>query len=245
MQRVLIIGATSAIAEAAARIWAERGDALYLLARDDAHLKLIATDLAIRGAAQVETAHLDVVDFNLHASRIEQAWGTLGAVDVALVAHGSGSNEKDCAQSTDALRAAFDVNASATLSLMSELAKRFAGQGHGTLAVISSVAGDRGRAANLIYASAKAAVNAYASGLRQRLYRHGVRVLTIKPGWVDTPMTAAMPKNALFATPGQVARGIVRAIDHGRNTVYLPWFWRPTLLGLRHIPEAIWRRMHL
>lgn len=243
MQRILIIGATSAIAEATARLWAERGDALYLLARDDAHLKLVATDLSIRGAAQVETAQLDVSNFDLHTSSIEQAFAALGTVDIALLAHGAAANEKACAQSTDTLRAAFDVNATATLSLMSTLARHFETQGHGTLAVISSVAGDRGRASNLVYGSAKAAVSAYASGLRQRLHQHGVHVLTIKPGWVDTPLTAHMQKSALFASADKVGRGIVRAVDTHRTVVYLPWFWRPILALVRGIPTGLFQRL--
>lgn len=245
MQRILIIAATSAIAEATARIYAERGDALYLLARDTKHLATIAADLATRGAARIETAGLDVNDFELQAQRITEAWEAFDGLDVTLIAHGTGENEREARQSVDILRRQFTLNATATLALMAQLAERFKTQGHGTLAVISSVAGDRGRAANLLYGSAKAAIDAYASGQRQRLHKHGINVLTIKPGWVDTPMTRDLKKSRLFVQPDRIAKGIVRAIDRKRAVVYLPWFWRPIMFVLRHTPEFLFRRVKI
>jgi short-subunit dehydrogenase len=128
---------------------------------------------------------------------------------------------------------------------MTVAANRFEAQRHGTLAVISSVAGDRGRQSNYLYGSAKAAVTAFASGLRQRLTKVGVNVLTIKPGFVDTPMTRDFKKGALWATPEGIARGIVRATDRGRSVVYLPWFWLPIMLIIRHVPEFVFKRAKL
>lgn len=245
MQRILIIAATSAIAEATARLYAERGAALYLLARDTEHLATIAADLATRGAARIEHAGLDVTDFDAQAERIAEAWTAFDGLDIALIAHGSGEHEHEARHDMDLLRAQFTLNATATLALMAQLAERFKAQGHGTLAVISSVAGDRGRAGNLLYGSAKAAIDAYASGQRQRLHRHGVNVLTIKPGWVDTPMTRDLPKSRLFVQPERVARGLVRAIEHKRAVVYLPWFWRCIMFVLRHLPEVMWQRTRI
>ena len=114
-----------------------------------------------------------------------------------------------------------------------------------TLAVISSVAGDRGRASNYLYGAAKAAVTAVTSGLRQRLHASGVNVLTIKPGFVDTPMTRAFRKGALWATPDQVARGIVRAVDRRAGVAYLPRFWWAIMSVIRHIPDRLFRRLKL
>ncbi len=242
-QRILIIGATSAIAEATARLYAARGDRLYLLARDTDHLTRIAADLATRGGANVEQAGLDVTDFDAQSERIAAAWNAFGGLDVALIAHGSGEHEREALHSVDILRRQFTINATATLALMAQLADRFKAQGHGTLAVISSVAGDRGRAANILYGSAKAAINAYASGQGQRLHKYGVKVVTLKPGWVDTPMTAGMKKNALFASRERVAKGIVHAIDKGKSIAYLPWFWRPIATLLRAIPATLFRRL--
>lgn len=243
MRNILIIGATSGIAKATARLYAERGDVLYLVARDREHLARIASDLATRGATRIEQATLDVLDHAAIAPVLEAAFRDLGQVDIALIAHGSGSDERECLQSSESLRREFDINATATLTLMAALAVRLKAQGHGSLAVLSSVAGDRGRGRNMLYGAAKAAVDAYASGLRQRLAKSRVHVLTVKPGWVDTPMTAAMDKNALFASPECVARDITRAIDKRRNILYTPWYWRWIFLVLRLVPEALWRHL--
>jgi decaprenylphospho-beta-D-erythro-pentofuranosid-2-ulose 2-reductase len=246
MRKVLIIGATSAIAEATARVFAARGDALFLVARDGERLRAVAADLAVRGAMRTETATLDVADFAAHAAVLERAERELGGIDVALIAHGTLSDQARCEASAEALRREFDVNAVATLALLTDLANRCAARGAGTLAVISSVAGDRGRQSNYVYGSAKAAVTTFLGGLRQRLAKSQVRVLTIKPGFVDTPMTAGIAnKGALWAQPDRVGAAIVKAIDRGRNVVYVPWFWRWIMLVIRHIPEPLFRRLKL
>jgi short-subunit dehydrogenase len=139
----------------------------------------------------------------------------------------------------------FTVNGTATIALANRIAQKLEAQGSGTLAIISSVAGDRGRASNYLYGSAKAAVSTYLSGLRQRLTPHGINVLTIKPGFVDTPMTAAFKKGALWAKPDQVARGIVHAIDKRRSVVYLPRFWWAIMAVIQGIPEFVFRRIKL
>ncbi len=244
MHKILIIGATSAIAEACARRWAERGATLYLLARDRQRLQAIADDLRVRGSAEIGTDVLDVNDFAEHEKAIEQARAALGGIDVALIAHGTLPDQGECRLSVEHTMQEFTTNGSAAIALMNHLARVFEGQGHGTLAVISSVAGDRGRASNAVYGAAKAAVSAYASALRQHLGRHGVDVLTIKPGFVDTPMTAHLGgKGALWATPERIAAGIVRAVERRRSIVYLPWFWRPIMTLIRLLPEFLFRRM--
>jgi len=246
MRKILIIGATSAIAEAAARIFATRGDALFLIARNAEHLRAVVADLNIRGAARADSATLDVTDFAAHDAVIEKAERDLGGIDIALIAHGTLSDQAQCEQSVDVMRREFDINALSTLALLTALANRMEARRSGTLAVISSVAGDRGRQSNYVYGAAKAAVSTFLGGLRQRLAKSGVTVLTIKPGFVDTPMTAAIAnKGALWAQPDRVAAGIVQAIDRGRNIVYLPWFWRWIMLVIRHIPEPLFKRLKL
>ena len=246
MRKILIIGATSAIAEAAARIFATRGDALFLIARNAEHLRAVVADLNIRGAARADSATLDVTDFAAHDAVIEKAERDLGGIDIALIAHGTLSDQAQCEQSADVMRREFDVNALSTLALLTALANRMEARRSGTLAVISSVAGDRGRQSNYVYGAAKAAVSTFLGGLRQRLAKSGVTVLTIKPGFVDTPMTAGIAnKGALWAQPDRVAAGIVQAIDRGRNIVYLPWFWRWIMLVIRHIPEPLFKRLKL
>ncbi len=243
--KVLIIGATSAIAEAVARVYARRGDALYLLARDARRAQAIADDLCVRGAKSAYGAVLDVVDFAAHLDAIDHACSALGGIDIALIAHGTLPDQARCERDIEYALREFTINGTATIALATLVAQKIEAQGSGTLAVISSVAGDRGRASNYLYGSAKAAVNAYISGLRQRLNACGVNVLMIKPGFVDTPMTASFKKGVLWAKPNTVACGIVRAIDKRRSVVYLPWFWRPIMLVIRCIPENLFRRIKL
>lgn len=243
MQRILIIGATSAIAEHAARRYATRGDNLFLVARDAPRLSTLAADLQVRGAPSVGTATLDVRDFDRHAAVLDAAWAALGGVDVALLAHGTLPDPEACDASVEHAIEEFNVNGTSTVALAARIAPRL--KPHATLAVISSVAGDRGRASNYLYGSAKSAVSTFLSGLRQRLHPIGVNVLTIKPGFVDTPMTARFDKSALWATPDAVASGIVRSIDRRRSVAYLPGFWWAIMRVITHVPEFIFRRLKL
>jgi decaprenylphospho-beta-D-erythro-pentofuranosid-2-ulose 2-reductase len=245
MQRILIVGATSAIAEAAARLFAAHGDALFLAARNDSRLQGIAADLSVRGAKLVESAVFDARAYDRAAALLRTATERLGGLDAALIAHGTLSDQIACQQSIDRLREEFEINALSVMALCTELANQFEAQGHGVIAVISSVAGDRGRQSNYVYGTAKAAVTAFTSGLRQRLYPKGVRVVTIKPGFVSTPMTAAFKKGALWATPASVAADIVRAMDGGKAVIYTPWFWRPIMWIIRSVPETVFRRLRL
>lgn len=245
MRRILIIGATSAIAEATARRYATRGDALFLVARNTKHLQLIAADLSVRGAVRVTCASLDVADFDAQTAVIDHANQVLSGIDIVLIAHGTLSDQIECQISVDALRREFTINALSTMALLTRLANIFEAQRFGTVAVIASVAGDRGRQSNYVYGSAKAALSAFLSGLRQRLAKSQVNVLTIKPGFVDTPMTHAFKKSALWAQPDQIAAGIVKAVDHRRSVIYLPWFWALIMLVIRCIPEPIFKRLKL
>lgn len=243
--KILIIGATSAIAHACARVWAARGASLYLLARDGRRAHANVDDLRLRGAAGTHAGVLDVADHAAHADALDHAIASLGGVDIVLIAHGTLPDQNRCDADTDYAMREFAVNATSTIALANRIATYLESQGRGTLAIISSVAGDRGRASNALYGSAKAAVSAFASGLRQRLSAKGVNVLTVKPGFVDTPMTAAFRKGALWATPDRVAQGIVRAIDQRRSVVYLPGFWRAIMFAIRGVPEAAFRKLKL
>lgn len=245
MRRILIMGATSAIAEAAAREFARQGDALFLAGRSRERLQAIADDLRLRGASAVAVGAVDACEPARMPALVEEATQALGGLDDALVAHGVLPDQAAAQRSVETWLRDFDINALSVMTLCSELGNRFEAQGKGTIAVISSVAGDRGRQSNYAYGAAKAAVSAYCSGLRQRLYPAGVRVVTIKPGFVDTPMTASFRKSALWATPAQVARSIVRAMSRGTPVVYTPWFWRPIMAIVRAIPEPIFVRLRL
>jgi short-subunit dehydrogenase len=245
MRKVVIIGATSAIAEATARILAARGDSLYLVARNAARLAAVAADLSVRGGSRVSSEVLDANDLAGHEAMLERAAAFLDGYDTVLIAHGTLSDQKACEASVELALREINTNGLSVIALLTRVANRFAQQRAGTIVVISSVAGDRGRGSNYVYGSAKALVTAFLSGLRQRLAKVGVNVVTIKPGFVDTPMTAAFPKGALWARPEAVARGIVKAIDRRSNTVYLPGFWRPIMLIIRSIPERVFLRLSL
>ncbi len=246
MQTVLIIGATSAIATATARAFARRGDRLYLVGRDRDKLDQVAQDLTVRGAGAVQCAVWDLADTAAHPALIDEAVAALGGVDIVLIAHGTLPDQAACEADFQVAVTELAINLTGTLSLLTHLANVMAAAGSGTLAVITSVAGDRGRQSNYLYGAAKGGVALFLQGLRNRLHGSGVQVLTIKPGFVDTPMTAHLPKGGpLWATPEQIATGIMKAIAKGRDVVYLPGFWRPIMWVIRLLPEALFKRMSL
>ena len=245
MQRILIVGATSAIAEATARQFAARGDSLFLAARNARALQALADDLRLRGAVVAGTAVMDARDLDALSKIVDAAVSALSGLDQALIAHGSLSNQSACEASAALLHEEFIVNALSIMALSLRLAEVFEARRSGVIAVISSVAGDRGRQSNYVYGSAKASVTAFMSGLAQKLHRSGVQVVVIKPGFVATPMTAAFKKDALWATPARVARDIRVAMDRGTPVIYTPGFWRPIMTVIKAVPERIFRRLSL
>ena len=245
MQHILIIGATSVIAEATARIFAQRGDRLYLLARNQERLSSLVEDLKIRGAASVGYSRLDVDNFDAHEDAIATAFTALGKIDAALIAHGTLPDQQACETDVKAVLAALNTNAISTVSLLTHLAKKLKRQQSGTIAVITSVAGERGRQSNYVYGAAKGMVSVFLQGLRNALHRSGVTVLDIKPGCVDTPMTDGCKKGVLWAKPETIAVGIVKALDTKKSVTYLPWFWKYLMLIIKSIPESMFKRLDL
>lgn len=243
MKKILVIGATSAIAEATARLWAVKGHRLYLLGRDAPRLHAIAADLQVRGAESARYAVLDVNDFARHVPVLDAAIGALGGIDIVLLAHGTLGDQRLCERDFGAARRELETNAISVISLLTDLANRFEAQRHGTIAAIGSVAGDRGRQSNYVYGTAKSAVSTFTQGLRNRLHHSGVQVLTIKPGFVDTPMTAQFKKSRLWATPESVARSIDKAIAKRRDVLYTPWFWIGIMGVMRMIPERLFKTL--
>ena len=242
---VVVFGATSAIATGFARALAPSGARFHLVARDAARLAAVRDDLVARGANAVTTTVADLNAAADHARLVGEAAAKLGTLDAALVAQGTLSDQKACESDAAIARAELTTNFLAPASLLAELAIQFERQGSGTIAVMGSVAGDRGRASNYVYGSAKAGLAGFADGLRARLREKGVNVVTVKPGFVDTPMTAHLRKGALWAKPDDVGRGILRAIEAGRGEVYLPGFWRLIMFVIRHLPEPIFVRLKI
>jgi len=245
MKRIVVFGATSAMAQQCCRLWAVRGGALYLVARDPDRLSVISQDLRVRGARMVVSEVLDLTMLDRHASVFHNATGALGGIDIVFIAHGSLPDQAACEHSVERTLAAIQTNGISAISLLTLAGDYLEQQGFGTIAVISSVAGDRGRASNYVYGSSKALVTAFSEGLRQRLFRSHVAVVTIKPGFVDTPMTAQFNKGLLWAKPEAVAIKIVRAIDARKGVVYVPAFWRLIMAVIRLIPQALFRRLKL
>lgn len=245
MKTVAVFGATSAIASACSRRWAMNEARFFLVGRDEEKLRQVRDDLVVHGAS-VAMHVLDLNEIDRHAAMLDKCFEALGRVDVALVAHGTLSDQGKC--ETDAQHAVheFTSNGLSVIALLTELARRMEPQKSGCIAVISSVAGDRGRSSNYLYGAAKAAVTQFCSGLRGRLFASGVNVLTIKPGFVDTPMTQGLSlPRLLLASPEKVARDITKAVETGRNTIYTPWFWRPIMLIIALVPEFVFKRLKL
>jgi decaprenylphospho-beta-D-erythro-pentofuranosid-2-ulose 2-reductase len=233
--RVLILGATSAIAQAAARVWAARGAELHLVARNEAHLAQVASDLRARGAT-VETSLQDLNDAEKHEALLAKA------PDVILVAQGVQGEPAQVDVTPALAENVLRTNLTAPIQFLTLASTKLASGA--CIAAISSVAGDRGRAkSGAVYGASKAGLDAFLSGLRQRLCKDGIHVLTVKPGFVDTPMTAHLPKNPLFASAEKVGAAIVRAVDRRKDVVYLPWFWRYILVVVRAIPESLFKKL--
>ncbi len=243
--KVLILGATSAIAQATARLLADRGASFFLVARDPYKLGAVVSDLQTRGAKAVFSLTADLDNFDTHASMVQSAVQILGTIDMALLAHGVLGDQKIAERDFVAADAIYRTNFTSPASFITLLANYFEDRGTGCLAVISSVAGDRGRKSNYVYGASKGALSILLDGVRNRVDRAGVQVLTIKPGFVATPMTAHLPRGPLFAEPRAIGRGILRAVASRRDTVYLPGFWRLIMFAVRGIPGRIFKNMNM
>lgn len=245
MANVLIIGATSALAIATARRLAQRTVSFYLLARDEEYLATISADLDVRGAKSTHYAHFDAVDFDGHKQCIDQAFEGLKTIDIVLICHGSLPDQPRCENDFSTALHEISINGVGTLSMLTHIANHMERQGSGTIAVITSVAGDRGRQSNYVYGAAKSMVSTYLQGLRNRLYPAGVCVIDVKPGFVDTPMTAAFEKSFLWAKPDTIAKAIIKGIDKKSHTIYTPKVWWLIMTLLRKTPESIFKRLKM
>ena len=221
------------------------GADLFLVGRDQEKLSALQQDLLVRGANQVNIMAMDLCLFDHHQQVIDTTLTTLKNLDAVLIAHGTLSPQKRCEQSASETIKELTTNCLSTISLLTILANYFEQRRKGCLAVITSVAGDRGRQSNYVYGTAKGAVSIFLQGLRNRLSPSGVQVVTVKPGFVDTPMTAAVEKNFLFSDPDAVGRQIYHAMKEPKDVVYLPWFWRPIMTSIRAIPERIFKTLKL
>lgn len=242
---VLILGGSSSIARAAANAFAAKGHSLYLGGRDLLDLERIAQDIKIRYQVDVKCGFFAAEDYDDHASFLHTVIKEMGGLQGVLIAFGFYKDHKKAmADFTYALKM-IEVNYTGVCSILTHCSNYLAMQGSGFIIALSSVAGDRGRQSNYIYGSAKAGLNVYLQGLRNRLYHAGVRVITIKPGFVDTAMTYQLPGLFLVASPQLIGQRIVKALDRRSDVVYLPGFWRYILWVICLIPEFIFKRLKL
>jgi decaprenylphospho-beta-D-erythro-pentofuranosid-2-ulose 2-reductase len=244
-QIVWIFGATSAIAEAWARLRAHAGDRLTLVGRDRVRLDEIAADLRARGASGVEVIVADFARPAALPSLVARLLEEQGAPDVALAAQGVLPDPSLSEQDFATVEAALAVNFASVVAILNALAPAIAARGHGVLTALGSVAGDRGKRSNYIYGATKSALAVFLDGLRGRLEPCGCHVVTVKLGYVDSPMTAKLRKGPLWSTPARIARSLDHAIKIKRRIVYLPWFWRPLMAVIRMIPEPLFVRLGL
>lgn len=247
MRRIVIVGATSAIAEHCARIW-NSGEPveLTLVGRDRRRLDLVAKDLQVRNATNtVEVVVTDFLD-PIAVQRTVDSAAVRGPVDIVLVAHGTLPNQAIVEESLALSHAAIEINALSPVMFAEGFANQMLHAGTGTLALISSVAGDRGRRSNYIYGASKALLSTFAAGLQHRAAGTKVKVVLIKPGPTDTPMTRELKSGgARLAPVGDVAAQIVRAIDRGTPVLYVPGIWRVIMFVIRAIPATVFNRLPL
>lgn len=244
---VVIVGVTSAISRALADEFAKRGHELIVASRDIEETNAIAADLELRHNLKVIARPFEAEAFNTHAAFVDACIRDAGtALDGVVIGFGFMDAQSAASLKFDVARRMIDVNVSAVISLCEKFAAYFETQRRGFVAGISSVAGDRGRQSNYIYGASKAGMTAYLQGLRNRLYSSNVRVITIKPGFVDTKMTWGLPlPGALIASPEQAARAIYKAIDSKQDVAFVPWFWRYIMLLIRAIPEWQFKKMKM
>ncbi len=240
---VLLVGATSAIGRALGQELAARGARLHLAARNDQELERVAADLRVRYIVPVSCSRFEVADSSSHRALLTEAMAALGALDVAIITIGDLGDQARAELDVEVARRTIESNYTGIVSILTDLANHFERQRRGTIVVVSSVAADRGRRDNYVYGSAKGGLERFLQGLRARLAAADVRVITIKPGLVDSRMTFGRPGMILVSSPRQVARAIVRAIDHKRRVVYVPWFWFWIMLGVRAMPEKLLTRL--
>lgn len=240
MARVLILGATSAIAAEAAVGYATRGDELHLVGRNAEKLAAVESRCA---ATRVSVERADFADLAANEAVVARAFDALGAVDIALIAHGDLGDQLASERTFEAAEATLRANFLSVISLLIPLANRLESERSGRIGVITSVAGERGRPRNYTYGAAKGALNVYLQGLRTRLYASGVSVTTLKLGPVDSPMTRDHKKHALFGKPEKVARDIVRAIDARAAEAFVPSFWGLIMPVVKNTPEGLFQKL--
>ena len=240
---VLILGANAGIGRALAVEFATHQRDLILAGRDLEELHALAADLHLRYNVNARAQEVDVLNFEAMESALGGCLSD-SLEGVVLCTGYLGDPEKARGDLQEARRI-LDTNFTGSALALQYLANHLEHQGKGFICALSSVAGDRGRQSNYLYGSAKGGLTTYLQGLRNRLHHSGVKVITVKPGFVDTRMVFGKGKLPLVASPEVVAGSIYQAVKHGRDVVYVPWFWRIIMLLVCSIPEGLFKRLRL
>lgn len=245
-KNVVVFGATSAIANATAKLYAEKGANLILIGRNGEKLKTIQDDLLVRGANACDSITVDLSDLSELPDIIKSIQTKFNKIDVSLIAHGTLPIQEECEKSLTETVDQITTNGMSHIAILNLLAPIYENQKSGVIACITSVAGDRGRQSNFTYGAAKSLVSTYLQGLTQKLSKVGVSVLDIKPGFVDTPMTAEFKKGALWAKPEQVGEKIYKSIESKKTgVIYVPFFWKFIMLIIKNIPNKVFNKISL
>lgn len=245
-KRIVIIGATSGIAEHCARQWAqEKNVELLLVGRSTKKLEVVAADLKVRApSVEIEIIESDFINSEAIKITVDSLFKD-GSIGVALIAHGSLPPQEDCQNNLSLCQNTLEVNGISPALFAEAFAQHMSKLNKGCIAIIGSVAGDRGRRSNYVYGAAKGLVTRYAQGLQHRFSGTGVQVTLIKPGPTDTPMTAGMDGKGKFASPEEVANLIVTGIEQKKSVIYAPGKWWLIMMVVRHLPNFIFNKMNI
>lgn len=246
IKRIAIIGATSSIAEHCARIWAQQAPVeLILIGRNQGKLAVVASDLLVRSPnSKIEIVLTNFTDSTAIQKTVDSLFAT-NPIDIALIAHGTLPPQQDCQDNLTLNYATLEINGISPALYAEAFAKQMSKLDNGSIAIIGSVAGDRGRKSNYVYGAAKGLVTRYAQGLQHRLASTNVHVSLIKPGPTNTPMTAEMKGNEKFAAPEEVAKLITLGIDAKKAVIYAPAKWQVIMMVVRHLPSFIFNKMNI
>lgn len=244
-KNIVILGAYSGIAKEVSRLYAKDGNNLFLIGRDVVILENMISDLKIRGANNIYSHAMDLNDFGEHTTLLTLIQNKFKIIDIIFLCYGSLTEQQKAETDFQETLKELNTNLLGPISLISHFSNILEKNKHGNIAVVTSVSGDRGRQSNYIYGTAKGGLSIFLQGIRNRLFKTGVYITDIKPGYVSTPMTANIPKNFLFADPKNVAKKIYRAIKKNKETVYVPWFWFFIMAVIKLIPEKIFKRLKL
>lgn len=242
---ILVFGATSAIAVATMRLFAGEEARFFLVGRDEKKLEIVKLDLLARGADFVYISVADLLDRSKHQATVAEAAKLLDGLDLIMVAHGSLGDQAACEKDFETAYQEISLNFLSAASILTYAANYCEEKRSGMIVALTSPAGERGRKSNYVYGAAKGGLTIFLQGLRNRLHHCGVKVLTVIPGFTDTPMTREMAKNRLFVKPEVAAAGIYRAIKKERSVAYVPYYWQFIMLVIKHVPEFLFKRLHL